>query len=123
LNSGLDTDGNPVNLECYSCSSELDPNGDGPGIDGNVPCYSNPGSEFIKKCPVYANQACFLSKMMTGLPNGAAGDDFHYKGCSSFPMESDTTECNDFEYLGNTLLGTVGNMFSPGKELFIVNSN
>ena len=76
----LDENGKPVELECYSCSSELDPNGGGPGIGDNVPCYSNPGPEYIKTCPVYANQACFFSKMLTGTTDGLTEQNYHYKG-------------------------------------------
>ena len=82
-----DENGEPVELTCYSCSSARD---EDPGsIEGKPECFTTPTSEGSERvCPVFANHACFKSKLLIG------DEEQHFKVKNQIPNFKTVFELN-----------------------------
>jgi len=84
-------------LECHSCTWAKDQFG---GIIGgsNEACLKADVSDenFMVKCPIYANAACFTAAAWH--MEGSIEVEEDYKGCSSFRLENDEPVCLDWKF-------------------------
>ena len=98
-----DENGDIIERTCYSCSSSRD--FEQSLIEGKPECFTTPVSEGSqRKCPKYANAACFKGKFIAG-----AEEEQHFKGCSAFDVPDDVEDgeakCSEFIWDEHPVLG------------------